>query len=973
MEIARQQRLAEFTAWAAQHICGDEKGEAQIFLDRLFQAFGQPGVLEVGGQTEFRIRKAKEDGGGTAFADYVWTPVVLIEMKKRGEKLGRHYRQAFDYWIRLAPNRPKYVVLCNFDEFWVYDFDSVQIDTPLDIVRLADLPERFGPLAFLFPTNEKPVFGNDHEAVTREAADRLAACFNHLIARGIERPLAQRFILQMLVSMFAEDIGLLDKYFVTQLLDECQRPADSYDLLGGLFVEMNTPGKTPGGRYKGVNYFNGGLFAEPARIELNYDELQLLRVTTKKDWSKVRPEIFGTLFEHSLGHEERHAFGAHFTAPIDIMKIDGPTIVQPWLEAIEGAKKREDLAGLMERLHHFTVLDPACGSGNFLYVAYREIKRLEVRLLERLREFPSRGKKKAAPTARAFGFVTARQFYGLDISPFAVELAKVTMMIARKLAIDELHVSEPALPLDNLDTNFIATDALIDSLGNPTAWPQADVIIGNPPFQSSKKLKPERGSTYVNAVRRAYPDVPGMADYCVYWLRKTHDHLPACTKKDPLAGRAGLVGTQNIRNNQSRVGGLDHIAATGTIIEAVDNQPWSGEANVHVSIANWMKTQDAKLLPKKRRLWSTVASLPGQKKARKRGSRSADKEYELGFRDCPHINSSLSDDTDVAKKIPLQCNKQPKRCFQGKIPGYEGFMLDAATAKRLSRDSKPVIVPYLTGRELLNDFKIDRWAIDFRDMDMLEASAFQSAFQHCQEYVLDKVRQSYEQEKREKTDMVEARREHLERWWQFWNRRDELNSTLATIARYIGCSRVTRRPVMTFLSTEICPSDLIQVFAFDDDYSYGVLQSATHFEWFRKSSRMKVETDIRYSVRAVFETFPWPQSPSAKQIEAVAKAGREVRRVRSEALAKITGGLRAVYRTLELPGANHLKDVHAALDAAVLAAYGFSPKTDLLAQLLDLNHTIANRITRNEPVTSPGIPPSYPKPESLITSDCIGP
>ena len=209
-----------------------------------------------------------------------------------------------------AVNRPKYVVLCNFDEFWVYDFDSAQIDTPLDIVRLADLPERFGPLAFLFPTNEKPVFGNDHEAVTREATDRLAACFNHLIARGIERLLAQRFILQMLVSMFAEDIGLLDKYFVTQLLDECHRPADSYDLLGGLFVEMNTPGKTPGGRYKGVNYFNGGLFAEPARIELDYDELQLLRVTTTKDWSKVRPEIFGTLFEHSLSSVECHTLGA---------------------------------------------------------------------------------------------------------------------------------------------------------------------------------------------------------------------------------------------------------------------------------------------------------------------------------------------------------------------------------------------------------------------------------------------------------------------------------------------------------------------------------------------------------------------------------------------------------------------------------------------------------------------------------------
>src|SRR5439155_7758767 len=170
-------------------------------------------------------------------------------------------------------------------------------------------------------------------------------------------------------------------------------------------------------------------------------------------------------------------------------------------------------------------------------------------------------------------------FYGIDINPFAVELAKVTMMIARKLAIDELHVTEEALPLANLDANFTACDALLDAQGNPASWPKADVIIGNPPFAGAKRLKPERGVDYVNAVRKAYPDVPGMADYCVYWFRKAHEALPPCQPEDPVAGRAGLVGTQNVRNNQSRVGGLDHVVKAGTIVEAVDNQPWSGEAN----------------------------------------------------------------------------------------------------------------------------------------------------------------------------------------------------------------------------------------------------------------------------------------------------------------------------------------------------------------------------------------------------------
>ena len=129
-------QLAEFIAWCQKNITGDEKGQAQIFLDRLFHAFGQPGSLDVGGKPEFRIRKADEDGGGTAFADYVWKPVVLIEMKKRGENLQKHYRQAFDYWTRLVPNRPRYVVLCNFDEFRIYDFDTA-VDRCARLLELA--------------------------------------------------------------------------------------------------------------------------------------------------------------------------------------------------------------------------------------------------------------------------------------------------------------------------------------------------------------------------------------------------------------------------------------------------------------------------------------------------------------------------------------------------------------------------------------------------------------------------------------------------------------------------------------------------------------------------------------------------------------------------------------------------------------------------------------------------------------------
>src|SRR6266545_797583 len=519
MCVSREEKLREFVAWFQRHITGDEKGQAQIFLDRLFQAFGLAGCLDVGGTTEFRVRKSTEDGGGTSFADYVWKPVVLVEMKKRGENLQKHYRQAFDYWVRLVPNRPRFVILSNFDEFWIYDFET-DLDSPKDKVALTDLARRWGALAFL--AGQKPSFQSDREAVTREAADRLAFLFSRLLWRGVDRNTAQRFILQMLVALFAEDIGLLDKYFVVRLLDACTTPAETFDLIGGLFEAMNTPNAAAGGRFKGVAYFNGGLFAQPAKLELQDTELVMLREAAKFDWSKVQPEIFGTLFQHSLGAEERHAFGGHFTHPADIMKIVGPTLVEPWREQIEGARTLKRLIELRDRLHLFRVLDPACGSGNFLYIAYRELKRLEARLLDRMQEFPSR----AEPGQRMLSFLSAQNFCGIDILPFAVEIAKVTMMIARKLAIDELHITEPALPLDNLDQNFIAADALLTPEDLPAQWPKADVIIGNPPFLGSRYFAKEHGYEYVRKVHAVFPDVPKMADFCVYWFRKAADHLP---------------------------------------------------------------------------------------------------------------------------------------------------------------------------------------------------------------------------------------------------------------------------------------------------------------------------------------------------------------------------------------------------------------------------------------------------------------
>ena len=197
---------------------------------------------------------------------------------------------------------------------------------------------------------------------------------------------------------------------------------------------MANPTPAEGGRFQDVPYFNGGLFAVVEPIELKVMELTLLAEAAAENWSMVNPAIFGTLFEGSMDQKERHAFGAHFTSEADIQKVVLPTIVRPWRERIAAAKTAKELLALREEMLHYRVLDPACGSGNFLYVAYRELKRLKLELLEKI--YANFGKQ-TRELAGGTSLVSAGQFFGIDIKPFAVELAKVTLMLAKKLALDE--------------------------------------------------------------------------------------------------------------------------------------------------------------------------------------------------------------------------------------------------------------------------------------------------------------------------------------------------------------------------------------------------------------------------------------------------------------------------------------------------------------------------------------------------------
>jgi SAM-dependent methyltransferase len=935
-------RLNTFVAWWRANIHGDEKGQSQVFLDRFFQALGHGGVFDAGATLEERIRAKSR--GGTAFADLVWKPRVLIEMKRRGEDLSKHYRQAFEYWIDLVPDRPEFVVLCNFDELWVFDLNR-QLEEPVDKVNVADLPKRWEPLAFLLPNREKPSFGNDLVAVTQETAATTSAVFNNIVGRGVERDAAQRFILQAVMAMFSEDIGLLPRHYFTQAIEDVLAGnGTAYDLLFSLFREMNTQGVTPAGRFEGTPYFNGGLYSNVTPFELTTEEVTALGLASQENWAEVRPVIFGTLFEQSLDKPERHAYGAYFTSEADIQKVILPSIVRPWRERIEDANTLDELGKVEKDLLNYRVLDPACGSGNFLYVAYREMRRLERQLYEkRVLRSREQGREEVLPMT----FVSTRQFFGVDLRPFAVEVAKVTLMLGRKLAADELGDERAYLPLDDLDANFQTANAVT------AEWPEFDACVGNPPYLGAKRMLEEKSAHEITALNRAYPDIGGTSDYVSYWFRKTHDLLPE-------GGRAGLVGTANIRSGDSRKNTLDYIVDNGGIItEAISSQPWSGDATVEVSIVNWTKgSYDGS-----KTLWLSRGTV----------------KMEVA-----EITGSLSAKTDLRTAEKLKVNRRPQAIFQGQTPQHAKFVLTPAQAQAMvarNPKNKAVLFPYLVGREMNKTGEPSRFIIDIEASDAMAAAAVApDAYEHVRAQVLPDRQELVRKEAARNQELLDSdpkarlnweRRDFMVKWWELWRRRADMLDAIRPLSRYIALSRVsvwTRASIYAFVSPEIRPGDALTVFAFDDDYSFGILNSTYHRAYFEeRCSKMRV--DLRYTSKTVFDTFPWPQAPTEEAVEVVTAAVESLLNFRDERLADgIT--LEKQYNSLRDPGRNPLRHLQAKLDEAVAVAYGFSPDDDVLAQLLALNQSIAEEERSGVTSRRPG---NEGYKNTKRTSSCIEP
>ena len=862
-----QRRLVDFARkWSVYE--GSERAEAQTFLNELFACYGTDRV-----DSGARFEEPQQG----KFVDLLWPRHCIIEMKRPSEagRLASHREQAFGYWRNAADPAhnvpaPRYVVLSAFKRFEVWEPGAFP-NEPRAEFTLLELPDRMDALQFL--AGREPVFIASQEAVTRQAVQLMTTLYHRLGDRLAAPPDVRRnFLLQSLWCMFAEDLGQLEGHLYTRIIDglieNSQR--SSVDDLGGLFTWLNRPGPRPqGGLYAQTRYVNGGLFDEPAEIHLEQDELIALRMACEYDWRKVEPHIFGSLLQGTLGEHEQHALGAHYTHEVDIQKVVKPSIVDPWRERIENASTLKQIQGLQNDLLDYVVLDPACGSGNFLYTAYRELRRLERRLHDREGELRRAQGRKAAEQGALAAFFPLTNIKGIELDAFGASLARVTLWMGHKLAVDELDLDEATLPLGDL-SGIRSGDAL------RVPWPKASVIIGNPPFHGDRNLRGLLGDDYVEWLKTEFGC--GVKDHCVYWFRKAHDHLDA-------GQRAGLVGTNSIAQNRARSASLNYVVENGGVItDAVSSQDWPGEASVDVSIVNWVKEP-----PK----------LPT--------------DFLLDETAVVAIDTALEESTIPIADVP-SLPKNRRRAFQGFLPGAK-FDIDRSTAERLGglQDAayEKVVLPYLDGRDITRttDQKPSRWVIDFGQMALEDAMAFPGALDILRDQA-KKARESSNSYSRNP------------QWWQFLWPRPDFRRASEPVERFIAGTRVGKRILFVWCEKSWRPSDSTNVFVLDTDYAMGVLTSRVHTEWAAKKSST-LEDRIRYTPSSAFETFPWPQ-PSADQRERVASVARALLALRSTLCSEHEIGLTKLYNSVDEGAFSALRRSHEELDLAVVAAYGWS-------------------------------------------------
>jgi type II restriction/modification system DNA methylase subunit YeeA len=910
---------AEFAAKWKANTTKETAGSKEHFID-LCRMLGFPTPTEAdptGDFYAFEKGLTKSTGGG-GFAD-VWKKGFFAwEYKGPKKDLSAAYQQLLQYHDALG--NPPLLVVSDMDRFVVhtkftntvattheFTLDDLEKDPkePLRILRAV-----MGNPEVLKPTETR-------DELTAKAAGKFASLAQSIQGRGHEPQATAHFLNKLLFSLFAEDAGLLPNRLLSRLMESTEKEPMSFAAgLTDLFTLMTENGGLYG--VERIQWFNGGLFDGADVIALTTDEIKILREVSRLDWSQVEPAIFGTLFERGLDPAKRSQLGAHYTDRGSIERLVEPVVIGPLKREFEAMKAkvaeigphrptiattpfdkhpRKQFEAFLERLRSVTVLDPACGSGNFLYIALQQLKDLE-------REAIIWGST-TLRTPMEFPRVGPEAVKGIEISPYAAEIARVVIWIGEiqwMLNNGFAYRKNPILSkLDAIENR----DALLDwtDKDHPVEadWPDATFIVGNPPFIGGKLMRTYLTDAYVDHLFRVFnARVPREADFVTYWHEKARAMIEAGHVE-----RVGLLATQGIRGGANRRV-LERIKETGEIYAAWSDQPWILDgAAVHVSFVAYDN-----------------GSEPGR---------------HLNGEAVQAINANLTAGTDLTKAQRLP--ETLGIAFMGDTK-VGPFDIPDEVAQRLlaapnpdGRTNREVVRPWINGLDITRRPR-NYWIIDFgTQMLVSEAAMYEAPF----EYVLEKVRPfRIEARSGDRTGVS---------WWLHQRPRPDMREAIQPLSRYICTPRVSKHRLFQWFHPRVLPDSATIAIARDDDYTFGVLHSRVHELWARGMGTQlrEVESGFRYTPTTTFETFPFPR-PSDEQREAIAEAARELDRLREGWVNPEGASAKELERrtltNLYNERPSWLAQVHERLDQAVLAAYGWPAdiSTDeLLTRLLALN------------------------------------
>jgi len=786
-------------------------------------------------------RGAKKDGGGEGWADVWKRDCFGWENKKPGRDLIKALAQLKEYSGNLG--NPPLLIVCDRERIEIHTMFRGYPDEPRTIL-LKDIgdPANLQTLKWVFtdPDKLKPLKSN--AAITREAAEEFAKLARAMRERDVEPQQAAHFLTQCIFCMFAEDEGLLhdsptdNAEIFSKLLKAARNSPDkAADRIKKLFTAMQKKGGNYGD--DDIAWFNGGLFETIDIPALTESDLNVLyHAADSIDWRAIDPTIFGTLFERGLDPNCRAQLGAHYTDVATINKLIEPLITRPLTAEWEAAKveithlldradrikkasekkqARKTAENLfysyLERLRNFRVLDAACGSGNFLYLALHALKDLE---------------HKAQIDAEMLGFpkqidiqVGTDNILGIETNEYAAELARITVWIG-----DIQWCQRNGRPINknpilhSLD-GIQHRDALLNADGSEAEWPEADVIVGNPPFLGGSKKRGELGDAYFNALAKAFPKerVPGGADLVCYWFDKARIQI-----EQGKTQAAGLVSTNSIRGGANRKV-LDNICQPMSIFEAWPDEDWfdAGTA-VRVSLVCFGDTGVQTTL------------LAGQ-------------PVSLIHADLTAGDGSEHMDLTSAKPI----NENAGASIRG-LAKVGKFDISGEIArewlKKPNPNNKPnsdVLIPWANGMDVTRRFS-DTWLIDFgNDLSESESSLYESPFEH----LISHVKADRQNQRDEKRKIY---------WWRLGRSGAEIRSATTLLNRFIATPMVAKHRLFVYLDSRIFPDQQLIVIARSDDTTFGILHSRFHELW-SLGLGSSLEDRPRYTPTTCFETFPFPE------------------------------------------------------------------------------------------------------------------